>query len=393
MKSKTLCPYPFMHQYITSTGTTSPCCHAYDKGKHAKQWESLDFTAGIRTSLHKKMRKLMMYNRWPPICEKCKVQELNGERSHRQVALHRFGFPETKKIRFLDIAFTNTCNLACRMCKPSDSSLLHELYSYIGDKPSWIDSEPGFEWKFVPERKVNYVKKLISEGLELLKVTGGEPFACKYFLEVVNWAIENDYAKNLSIDLTTNGTKVNKVLIEKLLKFKHVKLLFSLDGCGKVYDYIRHHSDWNKVYSNLTQVAKNPKIEVMASCVIMFHNTTNLKDLVLECAKIGVSVYPDLYIKPKDTEITPYHIDNDIANILKSHAEELTELSKDYENNPIQYHMRQTAQVLYSIIAHKRPNEKLRQKLKHTIELQDKLYNTNYEDYLLPEQIEYLKGI
>ena len=379
-----------MHQYITSHGTTSPCCHAYDTGKHSRQWENLEFTDGLKTPFHRRMRKLMLYNKWPPICGKCKLQEQKGELSHRQIAINRFGFPNTKKIRFLDIAFTNTCNLACRMCKPSDSSLLQEMYKDATETPSWVSA--GWEGTFDADKKVQYVKKLITEGLELLKVTGGEPFACKYFLEVVNWAIETDHAKNLSIDLTTNGTKINKVLINKLLKFKHVSLLFSLDGCGKVYEYIRHYSNWDKVYSNLTQVSKNNKIKVQASCVIMFHNTTNLKDLVLECAKLGVAVYPDIYIKPKDTEITPYHIDNNIAKILKKHAIELQQISSEYENN-IQYHMIKTSKLLYNIIEHKRPSEELRKKLKNTVELQDRLYNTSYEDYLLPEQIGYLKGI
>lgn len=396
MKSKrrTLCPYPFMHQYISSTGTVSPCCHAYDKGKFTDPWRLLQIEQGLSSNVHRTMRKQMQANIWPEICTKCKIQEDKGEKSHRMIAWERFGFPKTKKVTYLDIAFTNTCNLACRMCKPSDSSLLQELYAFEGDKPSWIDRQ-HHEWDFMPERKVKYVKKLITEGLQLLKVTGGEPFACKYFLEVVNWAVENDYAKNLSIDLTTNGTKINKVLINKLLKFKSVKLLFSIDGHGSVYNYIRHHSDWDKVYANLKKVTEHPSIEVHASCVLQFYNTTNIKDLVVDCAKIGVPVYPDEYIKPPTIEIVPYHIDDNIASIIMQHVKELDELAKEYRENDngIQFHIDKTIKTLYNIVEHERPSKKTKKRLKQTIQIQDRLYNTNYEDYLLPEQIAYLKEI
>ena len=47
----------------------------------------------------------------------------------------------------------------------------------------------------VPDKKVAYVKKVIADGLQVLKVTGGELFACKYFMSIVDWAIENDPQK------------------------------------------------------------------------------------------------------------------------------------------------------------------------------------------------------
>ena len=118
------------------------------------------------------------------------------------MALERFGFPKTKGIKYLDIAFSNKCNLACRMCKPSDSSLLNDLYEGETHLPEWVDTDwPASQQK--PDKKVIYVKKLITEGLELLKVTGGEPFACKYFMSVIEWAIKKDYA-NVKDDLLNN---------------------------------------------------------------------------------------------------------------------------------------------------------------------------------------------
>ena len=69
------------------------------------------------------MRRQLLSEVWSSVCpkkkkkKKCKIVEQNGGKSPRQMALERFGFPKTKHLTYLDISFTNTCNLACRMCK------------------------------------------------------------------------------------------------------------------------------------------------------------------------------------------------------------------------------------------------------------------------------------
>lgn len=390
MKSKILCPLPFMHQYISSTGGVTPCCHVFDE---PDPWPRLDFTKGIYTQAHKDVRRQLMSEIWPSVCSKCKIVEQNGGKSPRQMALERFGFPKTKHLTYLDISFTNTCNLACRMCKPSDSSLLEELYKDKEKLPTWIEPEWAPRESQVPDKKVAYVKKVIADGLQVLKVTGGEPFACKYFMSVVDWAIENDHAKNLEINLTTNGTKINKVLIHKLLKFKKAKLLVSIDGTGKVYEYIRHNASWDKVYNNLKQLSEHPEIDVQVACLMMFHNTTNVINLIYDCAKLNISVFVDEYIKPQNSEITPYHVDEKISKILIEQSEKIKEDFGGEEKSQVQYHALQGAKTLYNIATNTSVRGKARQRLLRTINLQDKLYKTNYQYYLQPEQIEYLERI
>ena len=276
------------------------------------------------------------------------------------------------------------------MCKPSDSSLLEELYKDKEKLSTWIEPEWAPRESQVPDKKVAYVKKVIADGLQVLKVTGGEPFACKYFMSIVDWAIEND-PKNLEINLTTNGTKINKVLIHKLLKFKKAKLLVSIDGTGKVYEYIRHNASWDKVYNNLKQLSEHPEIDVQVACLMMFHNTTNVINLIYDCAKLNIRI-SDEYIKSK-IEITPDHVDEKISKILIEQSKKLSKTLVTKKKHRSQY-------LLYKVQKHYiilQPNTpirgKARQRLLRTINLQDKLYKTNYQYYLQPEQIEYLERI
>ena len=124
MKSKYYAP-SFMHLIYKFNRRSNTCCHVFDE---PDPWPRLDFTKGIYTQAHKDVRRQLLSEVWPSVCSKCKIVEQNGGKSPRQMALERFGFPKTKHLTYLDISFTNTCNLACRMCKPSDSSLLEELY-------------------------------------------------------------------------------------------------------------------------------------------------------------------------------------------------------------------------------------------------------------------------
>jgi sulfatase maturation enzyme AslB (radical SAM superfamily) len=234
-------------------------------------------------------------------------------------------------------------------------------------------------------------KKLVKEGLELWKVTGGEPTACKYFMGLLDWIIDNNYANGLEIQLTTNGTKFNKPLIQKLLKFKKVKLLLSIDGTGKVYDYIRHNASWPKVYANLKSLTEYPTIDLMVALVASFYNTTNIADLIHQCAKLGIPVYTDQDLKPENSEISPYNTDSNIRNILNTQA---TQLEKEYTTDSlVDHHARQSAKALRSIATAETVGSKVKKKLLHTLQLQDRLYNTNYVDFLQTEQIEYLGTI
>ena len=388
MTSKTYCPLPYMHQYIGSTGYPTPCCHVFEE--EWSSWTIADYEKGLKTGMYDVMRKQMKEGHWPSICKKCKLQEERGTTSHRQLALERFGCTEEIKIKYLDIAYSNKCNLACRMCKPSDSDQLEELYKDQTEFPSWIANG----WAKVKEdeslRKVEWTKKLVREGLELWKVTGGEPTACKYFMGLLDWIIDNNYAAGLEIQLTTNGTKFNKPLIEKLLKFKKVKLLLSIDGTGKVYDYIRHNASWTKTYSNLKLLTEYPTIDLMVALVASFYNTTNIADLVHQCAKLNIPVYTDQDLKPETSEISPYNTDSNIRNILNSQA---SQIEKEYPTDKlVDHHARQSAKSLRNIAKAKPVGSKVKKRLLNTLQLQDRLYNTNYMNFLQKEQIEYLEG-
>ena len=129
---KLKCPYLWMHQCIGTNATVHPCCVTYNNDP---QWKTITFEQGITSPVHKKSRNEFLKGKFPLICKVCKDDESNNIISHRQQAIRNFpgcNYNEIK-IKYLDMKFTSTCNLSCRMCIPSSSSQLEKLYSSCGD--------------------------------------------------------------------------------------------------------------------------------------------------------------------------------------------------------------------------------------------------------------------
>jgi MoaA/NifB/PqqE/SkfB family radical SAM enzyme len=388
------CPYFWMHQTINTTGSVQPCCNVRPSTEALKnEWKNLNFLNGIDTDLHRQARKEMMQGIFPEICEVCKTREKNNIPSHRLRAIERFGSDHEVGIKFLDIKFSNTCNLGCRMCKPSDSSILSEMYSVISDRPNFLDSFIPNKEDFREKEKVEYTKKLIQNGLEILKVTGGEPLACKYFLEIIDWCVEKDYAKNLEINFTTNNTKINQLFINKLLKFKKVKIVLSIDGTGNIYNYIRYKSDWNKVKENTIQLSKyKDTFEIQIACILQFYNILDIKNLLDFATSLDLPLHFNENIKPKGSELHCLNINDEIKFEFNDIVENIIDQYQNYNNNSvIRYYIDDTITKLKFlkkskiIVKH--------EKLIDTVLLQDKLCNTKFQDYLYPQQVRFLEKL
>jgi MoaA/NifB/PqqE/SkfB family radical SAM enzyme len=391
-----------MHQVVETTGTVKPCCMSVFPDDETKQeWKEIFWKRGIRTEVHEKARQQMIAGEWPSICTVCKDAEELGIKSHRQTALEKYKMPDEPRLKYLDIKFSNTCNLACRMCKPSDSSIIAEVIASSAkeDIPKFIKDDYWIpkDYKFQSEDKVEYTKIRIADGLEILKVTGGEPLACKYFMQVIDWAVEEGFAKNLEINFTTNLTKINKPFLEKLKKFKKVRIIISADGTNKIYNYIRQGSSWNKFKQNFELLSTyiNEDFEAQVACVLQFYNILDFKNLVDYADQYGVIVSFDYMLRPANSELY-YTVINEK---IKTRA---LEILKEYEQNYLagRYtnhfsnnitNEENIKKLKYSL---EQPiNEDMKEHLLNTVSKQDKFYNKSYREYLHPLQIEFLDNI
>jgi len=274
----------------------------------------------------------------------CYDRERNGGLSFRHTytvdKFKEFVNPDAdEKIKYLDLRFDNTCNLACRMCDPSSSNLLYNsIENYRNNDQQLPEHWKNFE-KYkqkdqteISAKRKDYVIELLP-GIEVLKVTGGEPFISKDFLEVLDHAIENDYAKNIRLLITTNGTKFVKAVLERLQYFKGVDLNVSVDGSFETYEYIRYPFTWSKwndrfleflEFADTNKMYEKEYFRVRTSTVVTAYNWLNCPDLYNQLKTYTVK-FPwlekrnfipridfNLNLRPKDSELAakwlPDHI-------------------------------------------------------------------------------------
>lgn len=237
-KSKTYCPYPFIGASLQSDGVTLPC---------GQYMNVAPFTANqpiedARNSKHmQEMRMKMLSNEHDSGCQ-CPAEEAAGMKSMRQHAVEKFGFQPFGKLKTVELFFDNVCNLKCRMCASP--------YSHL-----WFDEEKELYGTTLSPTK--YVKRNIADELDVseleeIKIYGGEPLqsleAEKFFMELLN----NADVSNLSIEMSTNATKLPmKNTLEVFKKCKELKLNLSIDAYGELNNFIRSGSNWNEIESNM----------------------------------------------------------------------------------------------------------------------------------------------
>lgn len=370
-----------MHMTINTCATVQPCCMSYlehDK----KTWQQSDFIEGLESDVYKKMRKQLLNDEWPEICKVCKWKEAEGLKSPRQTTLGKTSIPKTDysipHLKYIDIKFSTKCNLACRMCHPTDSSKIEDIFRHKSDEeiPHFLRNRAKYIEDSRETEKKEFVKNAIENGLQLLKVTGGEPFASRAFLDIIDWCIENGFNKNLQINLTTNATKFNKPLLNKLSKFRRVDFNISMDGTGEVYDYIRWGSNWdlfNKSISNLKEFIKMyPKVfsPPRLSAILQPYNLFDIVNMYHWSIRQKMFFSVDYQLKPDESELNVKHLPDDL---LKNAAYEIvTKCDRSWYEHQVRENL-----IDYLMLDHEENELKHNQLLETTLIL-DKQRNQDY---------------
>jgi MoaA/NifB/PqqE/SkfB family radical SAM enzyme len=99
---------------------------------------------------------------------------------------------------------------------------------------------------------------LLSEVV-YFEFTGGEPFLIEEHFELLRFAVESGFAKNIEIHYNTNATVFPEEAIEIWKHFKTVEIAFSIDNVGKRFEYERYGADWeeaNRIVKRVNELRK-----------------------------------------------------------------------------------------------------------------------------------------
>jgi sulfatase maturation enzyme AslB (radical SAM superfamily) len=242
-----------------------PCCLISPDGlKPASSWADPDRFADLKTATP------------PASCSACTNLENNGVQSYRQIMNDR-NF--NKGIQLLDVRNTNQCNLKCRYCGP-----------HFSDK--WA-SELGIA---NPLQSSSVPLEVITEDLQHIYFTGGEPMMSKDHWDILHHIIQTQDASKIVLKYNTNLTTMkykNIDIIGLWKQFKRVHVGCSIDAVGPVLDNIRSGSKWETVNNNIRKlIGVSGRILVRLTPVVSIMNIWWLDHLYNYALELGIEVDP-----------------------------------------------------------------------------------------------------
>ena len=303
--NNTYCPLPWIFKNIEPNGSIAPCA-CFSKRKN------LDPTFAD-------IKKKMLAGDPVEGCEPCYLDEKCGIRSDRTNALKKYGIVTEEKLLGIDIAFDNLCNLQCKSCS-SINSHQHYKEENIIFGTSRIDS------KFIQQ---DYYKGLDYRYLQDLIVYGGEPLLSARFNDFCKNLISQNRL-NLELTLSTNGTLIpKKSILDFILSVDRLKLYISLDGYGKLNDYLRSNSDWSSIVRNLDFFNSLYEQRKGKSTIIVVHSviTSYNVNLLHQLDNFVKSNYPSFFIS-KQCATGPAWMC--IRNLPSEYKERILPLLNDY---------------------------------------------------------------
>ena len=226
----------------------------------------------------------------PPECEQCALKEASVGHSRRKFfedilnpMLIGKDYDYSKNftdIYFLEFNMSNICNLKCRMCDGINSS------AWVKDDLKLAQNgNPYFRRTDDPEfgytnKSEQIIEKLFEDptpfmNLRYLSIKGGEPYMEPANKKILQKFIDLGVAKNVTLDWTTNGTIVDKEIQELARHYGETKWTVSLEGTGKLYEYIRGGN--NFTFEQLNENLKQYDFDrIIIAVTVMAYNISHL---------------------------------------------------------------------------------------------------------------------
>lgn len=277
--SKTFCVLPWIHLATHPHGGVSLCCeadhtnnisHAYDGTPENKILKNLA-TDSIEDIMNcdsfKMVRTQMLNDQIPDACKPCFEKEKQGIESKRIRENKKFmHFTEDSArtrtaplgrlhkfdMQFVELRLGNLCNLKCRSCNPASSSALRNDFRTIEQELDFINRYSGldhemFKWPEQIDIWDNMFK--LSEKVKVIYINGGEPMLIKRHWEFLQKLVDEDRAKDIELQYSTNGTVNNDLAWKLWPQFKKVTIMLSLDDLHERNHYVRYPAKWDDIMS------------------------------------------------------------------------------------------------------------------------------------------------
>ena len=134
------------------------------------------------------------------------------------------------------------------------------------------------------EKNLEFLLKNVHKGKHI-KFLGGEPTLMPEISDILDKLIATNNI-NVPIMITTNCTNTTEQFMNKLKQFTRLSFYYSVDGTGKVVEYIRHPVSFDKINDNINiyqKISEGSNVNF----VLQAYNLFNLYDTIKWAADSG----------------------------------------------------------------------------------------------------------
>ena len=263
------------------SGTTASCHHP---PAHKIPIEEIkrNYTAIHNTDHKKEMRRMMQSGERPRECEYCwKMEDMGkdavSDRTFKSIIYtdeelqqaFEADVNENTNLKTFEIAFDRVCNLACSYCNASFSTTWAKdiknngpYINLVSDGAGAFHHDGSWAQPYKDDEDNPYIQAFwkwwdngLSESLQELRITGGEPLMSGNTWKLFDWfeAQNSDMRFAINSNLIAKSDIIDK-LIAKSKNIKHFDLYTSCEAVGDQAEYIRDGLDYQLWKNNLKRI-------------------------------------------------------------------------------------------------------------------------------------------
>ena len=300
---KTFCPLPWNHISANPAGKGRVCCEGYEtlknsQGKETLWKESTDIHTYFNSKDYREIRRQMLNGERPNHCTHCFNQEDHGVKSVRMHYIDEYksdidemirntnkdGSVDKISIKYVDMALGNKCNLKCRMCSPWNSYIIGKDWEKMGREYDKINAKKIFEDKWYSSPNTLQILKSALPHVQTIFTTGGEPMIIQEHLDILEMIVKEGHADHILLRYNSNQTVLPKKIIELWKHFQKIVFNCSIEGYGRLNDYIRYPSRWENLEKNiyfLDEISHERKnIEAYFHTTLQAYNIIKIPELL-----------------------------------------------------------------------------------------------------------------
>jgi len=297
--SKHFCMMPWVHMHMWPAGYTYPCCMS-DPDLPIGNTQDQSLQEIWNGKQLRNIRLNMLQDKPSKECRRCYELEESGMSTLRTGSLKNYpnhwdkvnateedGSAGDVNMAYLDIRFSNLCNLKCRSCGPQFSSSWFEDHKQIYGK---LDHPKILK---VRDDMKNFMDELdpLLQSVERVYWAGGEPLITDEHYRILDkWIAMGK--RDVAMDYTTNFTQMRfkkKTAFEYWNAFDSVRVAASLDANHARGEYLRKNMDWAQVVQNRRDMIEQcPQVYFEITPTVSVYNVLNLPDFHKEWIEEGL---------------------------------------------------------------------------------------------------------